>query len=296
MSIKNNNYWDGVPEELRLLCDFESSFNDVKHECVAPALNYLCSHSEDCYDESSGVTVRDYLHWLEVGFDHCLFPLEIYGDDWAMNAVLINEILSKAEQMMIKENPNIYNESLVKPEADLPDSDLYEISQKITLYYCVYFSALERWGELKEKLNLLLEATKRNMRALLNRRDKLNPRAHNELFKYYYLLDKAYEPLFWLYYHDLPNFQSREYLAETYEKYAVFLEELSDDLPDDSMEICKGVQITVEDQLSGLCDSIILNALDAIGCKFGPEDFWNNKISYFEEIKAKSDERAEFLD
>ena len=211
------------------------------------------------------------------------------------NAVLINALLTRVEEMLFNENPDVFINSIITPEANLPDSDIYGIVQKLNMYYCVYYSALERWDELEERLDMLLEDTKRNMKGLLNRRDKLNPIASDEWIKYYYLSDFAYEPLYWLYYHDLPNYQSLECLAETYEKYAVFLAGLSDELSEDVIEICKDIQMNAEEKIQRLCDRIILNALDGIECKFGPEEYWDNKITHFEEIKAKSDERTIFL-
>ena len=283
-----SEYWEGIPVELRLLCNLESEYNDVPHQLVTPVMHYLYEHTRNYISSESGTKREDLLHWIEAGFDKCLFPLKIHCEDWERNGRYVCEILGSAEKMLLDEDSDIFMESTVRPEAEGREAFLNRFSQKLNAYYCIHYSTCCQHEEMQDRMEMLFEDTKRNVINLLNYKDKSADWITGE-FK----TDKAYEPLIFLCYEKAPDYPSVETLTYIYERYAVFIDGLFDTLPEDGCKVCLSIQSSVEWRLKTLCSTARLY------CRMGmlqpghSVEYWEEKIDMYKQLEDESRLRLE---
>ncbi|MBR5975540.1 MAG: hypothetical protein IK020_10220 [Clostridiales bacterium] len=281
-------YWKGVPVELRILCDLESEYNKVPHQLVTPVLHYLYEHTHDYVVSASKVKLEDILRWIEVGFDKCLFPLKFHSDDWETNERYICEILEMAEEILLEENPDIFMESIVRPEAESREAFLNRFAQKLNAYFCIHYGACCQFDDLKNRMEMLFDDTKRNFTGLLNHK------SHDvEWLHSLYQTDKSYEPLILLCYEKAPNYPFLEMLVLTYERYALFIEEMFDTLPEDRFYILDRIQSSVEWRLKTLCGTSRLYCQVGMIEMADSVEYWKDKMHMFEQIKEESLKRLE---
>ena len=281
-------YWEGVPVELRVLCNLESEYNDVPRQLVTPVMHYLYEHTHDYVVEKSGVKHEDILHWIEVGFDKCLFPLKLHCDDWEMNGRYVCEILGRAEKMLLDEDPDILTESTVRPEAEGREAFINRFAQKLNAYFCIHYSTCNQFEDLHDRMEMLFEDTRRNITNLLNYKD------HDaDWIKNKYQFDNSYEPLILLYYEKAPNYPSIEMLTLTYERYALFIDGMFDTLPEDGRKVCKSIQSAVEWRLKSLCDTSRLYCQVGMLQPGHSVEYWEDKMLMYRQIKEESRTRLE---
>ena len=138
---------------------------------------------------------------------------------------------------------------------------------------------------------MLFEDTKRNITNLLNDKE------HDaEWIRFSYQMDRSYEPLRLLYYEKAPNYPFLEMLTLTYQRYAIFIDDLFDTLPKDMLKTCAFIQSTVEWALKSLCGT------SKLFCQVGmleirdSDEYWQDKMRMYDQIKEESQQRLENRD
>ena len=281
-------YWEGVPVELRVLCNLESEYNDVPHQLVTPVMHYLYEHTRDYDVTGSGSKPEDILHWIEVGFDKCLFPLKIHCDDWELNGRYVCEILGSAEKILLEEDPGILMESTVRRGAEGRTAFVNRIAQKLNAYFCIHYSTCNQFEDLQDRMEMLFEDTKRNIINLLNFKD-----IDADWIRIEYQRDRSYEPLTLLSNEQAPNYPSIEMLTLTFERYAVFIDEMFDTLTGDALIVCRSIHSSVEWRLKLLCETA------RFYCQVGmlepghSVEYWEEKMLMYGQIKEESRKRLE---
>lgn len=103
---KNNDYWENIPDELRLLC-LASTQGDGDRYCTSPILSWIIDHLDD-----PELSVKDKLQVIDASLEHALLPLEFHETDWIEYRDKITKILQHFERL-ISENITSEKENFV---------------------------------------------------------------------------------------------------------------------------------------------------------------------------------------
>jgi len=297
MDFTGEKYWEGIPTELRLLCQLEKTYNHVRHECVQPALIFLCERNPYRIAPGRCVTKEDYLRWLQAAFDYCLIPLNVHEEDWVSNKELIIGALMRAEKVLLDLMPDAYETSILKPVQLEPDKwDINEFAQKLNAYFFFYHACNDENDEMVIRLKMMFTDTKRNVSFLLENKEKADFDNLDRWLGYYFGGYHPYDTMVWLLQEEAISIESFEAQTDTYEQFAFFLSDLTDKFQGLSREKARKVQGLIEKRLQMLCDGLI-NILKEAKKKIKPlASEFEEKIRRYKEMKKDSVERLKELE
>ncbi len=223
------NPWDGIPVELRILCQLEYTYNDREGMCVEPMLNFLLAHMNDCDDPSKGVTPYDVIYWIDTGIDFCLFPVFSYEYFWLNNSDKILSLLKRSERLIMKSDPQVLENCTKLNENEFYKPALAVLSQKLDVYFAVCYAFRKEWDLFDEKCEALFEATKRNIKALLSLKDCVRIISEIHGFEFRFPGEEPWEPLMWICDECIIDIDLIHILIPYCELYVDYLQELSSD-------------------------------------------------------------------
>ncbi len=230
--MKNKNikktFWRDVPDELRYLCMANVLKGSADYYCSGAILNYLIEHMNitACDSFIYDTSPYDVINWIDKAFETCLFPLEIHEKEWKKHSKEIEQILSRSEELLQRLGPPDYKIGYVTQYNDESNVDIIGWSQKLNVYYSVYYLYTEQWNKLEFRLQLLLENTKRNLKQMILFNEIENYTSEVEWTDYHYWGMDRIEPINWLYREYLPAGSSRKIYTRILENYALFLDDM----------------------------------------------------------------------
>ena len=133
----------------------------------------------------------------------------------------------------------------------------------------------EKWDKMEEYLNLVLNATERNMKYLFNFKDSIDYSKENNEWSNHYLeelgIDK-WEPLIFLGRHFIPFGEARKMYTNTLEKYCMYFYSTKSVSSDSSA--FNDIRLKTEKRLRKMIDLV----LDDIEILLGELDADENKL------------------
>ncbi len=225
---KKNNYWRGIPEELRFMC-MANIHSTGRGYCTSVILDFLGDFMMECDSFVSGITPYDVIRSIDVAFETSLFPLETCGNEWKEHIHEIGNLLNRSEQLIEKVAPSDYRQGHRLP--DLRGSfDIVGYYQRLTLYFCVYYSFTKEWEKFETRLEDLLMSTERNVSFMLTCMKSYEYTSCNEWTdEFHYVGTDAWEPLSWLGKEYIDSPYALTMLIKSYKKYLLFLGEYGND-------------------------------------------------------------------
>ena len=246
--------WNGVPEELRLMC-FSQELSSDTHYCTQPILQYLIDHLESCGTSPLRAGPPEVLHWVDIAIETSLFPLELYEDEWISYSDQIGQILSRSEKLLQDHIHNGQDEGSWMMYDFSAGSNETLITQKFDVYSCVHYMFTDNWNALKTRLKKLLAGTKDNVRHLLLCDEADRYAAQAGRAEIHYPGMDIWEPLNWLARESVPEGTAQKLLLETYESYTLFLEKLSHE--NQQSTAAHLLHQLAEKRLADLCDLVL---------------------------------------
>lgn len=284
--MKKNNridvYWKGVPQGLRYMC-LATQFNGGDPYCTQAVIHYLIDHMEDCDRFLNGTTPYDIILQIDRALETCLFPICIHESDWVEYTDDIEKILCLSEDLVRKIGPRDYKEGYLIPHSRNKTMKIIELSQKLDVYFSVLYMFKRDYEKLKEKLDLVLGDTERNIVSMLSYEDAEDYAYEDDWMNDHYPGYDVWEPINWLIHESISDDNARMMLARAYEGYAVFL----DGEKVKPLDKCARLHIRkkVEKRLQDLCDLIV----------DGIEDTFQTKTALPEGVfRRLTEEKTEF--
>lgn len=250
---QKSNYWKGFPEELRLMCLAE--VRGCGHYCTKPILKYLLDHMNDCDTYIMETSPYEVLRWIDTAVEMCLFPLEQHVEDWIENKIDIHRVLNRAEELLQKVAPADYKEGHRTSHCSQYSISIIEYAQKLNVYFSVLYMFTEEWKSLQNKLDQLLSDTEHNVRHMLSCEDTEKYAFEDDWAEFHYPGTDSWEPLNWLCKEFIPGGNARKLFAQTYEKYALFLEKLGES--NRHSIACTHLHSNAERRLRDICNLIL---------------------------------------
>lgn len=284
--------WEGIPPELKILCMLEKNFNEVQLECVQPALRFLYNHFYGRGATYPKATDKELFRWMETGFDACLFPIDSYWGMWYENDELIYKILTKAEHLLLKQKEDIFDESYLAQIDETPYADLYNFSQKLNKYFCVYFGFKRDMLMIKNRVSMALEDTKRNSGHLFENDFEAKWNNAEPLTRYLFFRPSATDTLSWLVREYPPGVELEIMLSSAYEAYALYLVDLEHVLKVDQEDFayskCVEFQADAEKQLRKMCRRTVEDIIQAAKEGKDPDGHLGRYMDNILEMEASS--------
>ncbi len=268
MSEQNNNYWGNFPEELRLMCFAE--VRGRKGYCTTSVLKYLIAHMDDCDTYIFETTPYDVIHWIDTAVEMCLFPLEQYEEEWIARKDYIGQVLGRAEELLNRVAPMDYKDGYRTMHEGSHTIGIIEYAQKLNVYFCILYMYTEEWQKLQGRLNQLLAYTEQNVRHMLSCENAEEYASCDDWAEFHYAGTDAWEPLNWLCRESIPSGRARQFFADVYEKYVLFLHKLCEGLQ--RPKACSHLCANAENRLRTVCNHILDEIYEAIEENEGNEN------------------------
>ncbi len=249
-----DDYWDGVPLELRYMCLSIMNSRDL-HYCTTPMLKYLDYITD--LNPANVIEMLPYeiIHSVDAAFESCLFPLEFHEEEWVEHREDIERILNRTEKMLQRMFPMDIKGRFLRPDSSKDETIKIELVQRINIYFSVLYMYSEKWENLQDRLNRLLENTELNMKHLLQLEEAEKYTTEDDWAEFHYSGVDRWEPLNWLSREFLPGGIARRMYAQTYEKYAVFLYDMKKEQM--SNKAWPHVCFRTENRLRTICEAIL---------------------------------------
>ncbi len=247
---KKYTYWSGIPDELRYLCLAQSRFS------TKAILGYLLDHMGDCDMFLCKTSPQEIIRQIDVGVE-ALFPLEFHEEDWRENSDEILRLLTRSEQLLQKVAPADYKSGYWTSDPCRPQNDFIALAQRLNVYFCSLYMFTEEEQALRERLELVLSDTERNVRHMLRDQEADKYAAQDDWAEFHYpgLGIDNWEPMRWLSREFIPNENAQMVLVEYCEKYAMFLYEMKSGMP--RSLACAHLHSCAEKRLAALCQQLL---------------------------------------
>ncbi len=250
---ERNNYWKGIPEELKYMCLAE--VHGTGNYCTRPVIKYLLDHMYDCDTYVFEATPYEIIRCIDIGIETCLFPLEQHDKDWTESLGSIEKILYRSEELIEKIAPADYRGGYRTTYDSRYEYNIIEYAQKLDLYFCVLHMFSKEWNKLQDRLKWLLAYTKQNVGNMINSENAEKYASWDDWAEFHFPGTDVWEPINWLYREAIPNGNARKLFARTYQKYAIYLAELENSR--ERSAALTHLRTNAEKRLKHICEVIL---------------------------------------
>ena len=271
-------YWDGIPKDLRKIC--KAAFWESRQTyCSDAAIKWLTDH---VFLDPSDLRIAPLVvaRWIDVTFEHCMFPLDPHEESWWGNSDEIKKILDRSRDILKKyapkSDPSKLNIALYGDNATCT-----ELSQKLNVYYCALYALTEEEDLLECFIKKVLDDTKQNIRRLITRRDAEKLAIKDDWTDRHYAGIDNIEIITWLTREYIGDLGACIQIAKAYEEYALFLEGLKTDYS--NSRACHILHMNAERRLTAYAGMLLEHAEDCL------EDAQDWEQPFFTKVKVESE-------